>query len=53
MKKEAKQMTKETMHRTTDAMFNQKMKQHRANMDVKAKLAQKPINTGSPFKRSR
>lgn len=49
MKKTAKDVAKKTSDRTTDAQFNQQMKQNRANEDVKKKVGQKQINTGSPF----
>lgn len=47
--KKAHEVAKKTSNRTTDAMFNQQMKQSRANEDVRKKVGQKPINTGSPF----
>lgn len=45
MKKDAQK----ALNRTIDNAFNQVMKQNRANTDVKKKVGQKPINTGSPF----
>lgn len=45
MKKDAQK----ALNRTIDNAFNQTMKQKRANEDVKKKVGQKQINTGSPF----
>ena len=48
--KKGNKVATDTMMRTVDAMFNQNMKQKRANEDVHKKMAQKMVNTGSPFK---
>lgn len=46
MKKKSNKQVMETMHRTTDAMFNQMMKPGRTN-------AKPAVNTGSPFKKKK